>query len=74
MSMTREKAIRVLKNFLGPDDEFRCESQEVQEMCEAIEVVLSALTPPTQEQRKHRKKTVAENETTYREELQWIST
>ena len=45
------KAIRVLKNFLGPDDEFRCESQEVQEMCEAIEVVLSALTPPTQEQR-----------------------
>ena len=51
MSMTREKAIRVLKNFLGPDDEFRCESQEVQEMCEAIEVVLSALAPPTQEQR-----------------------
>lgn len=41
--MTREEAIKVLEDYLGPDDEYRYESREVQEMCEAVEVALTSL-------------------------------
>ena len=45
--MTREEAIKVLEDYLGPDDEYRYESREVQEMCEAVEVAISALHQPS---------------------------
>lgn len=41
--MTPEEAIKVLEDYLGPDDEYRYESREVQEMCEAVEVALTSL-------------------------------
>lgn len=42
-AMTREEAIKVFEDYLGPDDEYRYESREVQEMCEAVEVAIAAL-------------------------------